>query len=341
MAELAWPSSTIAPRSLRLAPSSLTDEPVAQTSVLLASPQHLGATAGEWCPYGLGGIGPELLTDQRSDDGLSLLFDGKPLASPLEILGAAVLHVDLKADRPVAQLIARLCDVAPDGTSTRISYGILNLTHRDDHASPAALEPGQPYRIALKLNECGHRFLPGHRVRLALSNAYWPLLWPAPEAATLELTLGNSSLKLPVRQPRLEDATVAFKEPEPQPLMAATLLEPTSIARSQEHDVGSSVHRLQVARTDGLMRLEPIGVERRMSKQLAYEIDSNSPDSAQSETVYELIFHSDGWDALIKTRSKLSCTSTDFFVEADLEAFEDGRRIFSRNWNRSIKRCLV
>ena len=341
VAEPHWPSPTIEPRDLRLAPSRLVDGAVPDSSVLLASPHHLGAAAGEWCPYGLGGVGPELPADQRSDDGLSLVFDTDPLAEPWEILGAPVLQLSLKADRPVAQLVARLCDVAPDGMSTRITYGILNLTHREGHAAPVPLEPGQAYQITLQLNECGHRFLPGHRVRLALSSAYWPILWPAPEAATLELLLGQASFTLPLRQARSEDTAIAFEPPEAQLPMAATVMEPSLIERSQQIDVGSNGHRLQVTRIDGRTRLEPIGVERRMEKHLDYIIHPDAPDSARSDAVYELLFRSDGWDAKVRTRSAVSCTAGSFIVEADIEAFEDGRRFFSRSWTRSVPRRLV
>ena len=66
-------------------------------------------------PLRAGGLGPELPTDQRADDAWSLVFDGEPLGEALEILGAPVLDLDVAADQPVATLIARLCDVAPDG----------------------------------------------------------------------------------------------------------------------------------------------------------------------------------------------------------------------------------
>ena len=60
----------------------------------------------------------------------------------MEILGAPEIEIEIASDKPVAQLCARLCDVAPDGSSRRISYGVLNLTHRDSHAEPSALAPG-------------------------------------------------------------------------------------------------------------------------------------------------------------------------------------------------------
>jgi len=54
-----------------------------------------------------------------------------------------------------------LCDVAPDGASTRVTYGVLNLSHRESHAEPEALVPGQPYRVRVQLNEIAQNFSSG------------------------------------------------------------------------------------------------------------------------------------------------------------------------------------
>ncbi len=104
---------------------------------------------------------------------------------PFEILGAAIVTLDVASDRPIANLAVRLCDVHPSGESLRVSYGVLNLTHRDGHEQPAPLAVGERYRVRIQLNDAGSVFPAGHRVRLALSTAYWPMIWPAPEKATL------------------------------------------------------------------------------------------------------------------------------------------------------------
>ena len=99
-------------------------------------------------------------------------------------------ELELAVDRPVALVAARLSDVAPDGAATRVSYGLLNLTHRESHEHPTALEPGRRYRVRLQLNDVAQAFPAGHRIRLALSTAYWPIAWPAPEPVTLTLYAG-------------------------------------------------------------------------------------------------------------------------------------------------------
>src|SRR5262249_62247863 len=109
----------------------------------------------------------------------------RPPDRPTEILGAPVVTLDVASDRPIANLVARLCDVHPSGESLRVSYGVLNLTHRDSHENPAPLAAGERYRVLIKLNDAGSVFPAGHRVRLAPSPASPATLWPAPEKAKL------------------------------------------------------------------------------------------------------------------------------------------------------------
>ena len=82
-------------------------------------------------------------------------------------------------------IAARLEDVAPDGSSTLVTYGLLNLTHRDGHEHPQALVPGRMYRVEIALNDIAQAFPAGHRIRLALATSHWPIAWPSPEMATL------------------------------------------------------------------------------------------------------------------------------------------------------------
>src|SRR5262249_48367919 len=146
VAESAWPSPRIRPWRLALTPERLEAAPGDERALRVRSPETVGLHAGRWCPHG---TGLDLPTDQRAEDGGSRVFGTGPLAERVEILGAPALELELAADRPVAHLTARLSDVAPDGAATRVSYAVLNLTHRDDHETPTPLVPGRRYRVSL------------------------------------------------------------------------------------------------------------------------------------------------------------------------------------------------
>ena len=341
VAEPAWPAPGKSECRFFLNPGRLADRPGEALDLAINSPQTTGVAGGEWCPYGLGGLGPELPADQRVDDAHSLAFDSEPLAAPFEILGAPVTTLELESDQPVAQVTLRLCDVAPGGAVTRVTYGVLNLTHRDGHADPKPLEPGNRYRITLQLNDIGHRFAAAHRLRLAISTAYWPIIWPAPRAVSLKITAGLSSLSLPVRRARAEDAAVAFGPPEESPKTRRTVIRPGAVHRRVTYDMGTGLQHIEVLRDDGCSRIEEIGVETDFHKILRYRTHPDDPTAARAEADYDIRHsHGQGWNTRIRTHSAIACSATEFIVEADLEAFEGDIRIFSRSWTQRIPRDL-
>src|SRR5262249_37601777 len=154
-------------------------EAAAGATLRIRSPLTVGAAGGEWMPWFPTGAAPHLAEDQRIDDSGSLVFDSAPLERDLEILGSAVLSLQVRVGRPDGQVVVRLCDVAPGGSSARVTYAFLNLRHREGDERPVEVVPGQRYRIALKLYPTGYRFPAGHRLRLAVSTSYWPIIWPA------------------------------------------------------------------------------------------------------------------------------------------------------------------
>ena len=144
-------------------------------SLDICSPQTVGVGCGEW--MGAGCPGTRCPISASTDSG-SLVFDFAPLANDLDLLGVPVLELAFSVDRPVAQVGVRLNAVSPDGAAQRASYAVFNLNHFAGHDKPQRLEPGRRYRAPIPLNALGHRFLAGHRLRLAVSTAYWPLIWP-------------------------------------------------------------------------------------------------------------------------------------------------------------------
>jgi putative CocE/NonD family hydrolase len=225
-AEESWPSPRLREGRWRLERGLLAEGAAGKAGegLAIASPQTVGLTAGSWCPYGVGHDQP---IDQRPEAGGSLVFDTAPLAADLEVLGAPVVELEVSADRPNALLACTLSEILPDGAVSRVTYGVLNLTHRESHEHPTPLEPGKRYRVRVQMNHCGHRFAAGTRLRLAVSTAYWPVVWPSPETATVTVLTGSSSLVLPLRPARAEDAALTpFGAPEASPKLRRTQVEP-------------------------------------------------------------------------------------------------------------------
>ena len=202
VAEPSWPSEHIRWEKSYLNQKRLTEHAGEAEQIPIHTPQTMGARQGEWCGHGLD---PDLPADQREDDGCSVVFETDPLTEAVEILGAPVLTLQLSSNQANAFIVARLNDVAPDGASTRVTFGVLNLTHRNSHEFAEPLVPGETNTIRLQLNDVAQVFPVGHRIRIALSNTLWPLFWPSPDSVTLMLNTKESHLELPVRSPRESD----------------------------------------------------------------------------------------------------------------------------------------
>jgi hypothetical protein len=285
---------------------------------------------------------PDDADDQREDDGKSLCFDTPPLTETMEVLGAPVIELELASDQPNALLVCRLCDVHPDGASTRVSYGVLNLTHRDSHTEPTALEPGRRYRIRLRLNDAGYAFPPGHRIRIALSTSYFPLIWPSPKVATLTLAAGPASLHLPQREKRAIDGELAeFPAPELAAGEARTVLQAPQHARTVCHDLVTGETVATTKDDEGLVRLDAIDLVIGSSRVHEYSVRDGDPLSTRMETRWTKDMRRGDWRIHTATRIVMTSTAESFRLVAELDAYEGDQRVYSRNWDQSIPRDLV
>lgn len=342
--EAIWPSPSIRPLALHLnGDGRLAAVAGPAMAMPIASPQSHGKAAGEWMGTGCIGENP---TDQRLDDGGSLNFETAPLDAAVDILGAAVVRLRLACDRPVAQLVARLCDVHPDGRSTRVSYQVLNLTHRDSHAEPTPLEPGVVHDIVVRLNDCGHRFPAAHRIRLSIGTAYWPLIWPAPVRATLTLMAGESRLELPVRAATAPEGTVRFEPPAHGPQARITQVDRGSIRRYslQDHVNGVTTYVTEGIGGlfgEGINRFDDIDTELAHSLKRELSIRDDDPLSARYVLTQTYAMGRDGWRTESRTRLEMTSDATHFHLKGRLEAFENGREVLTRDWDEKIARDLM
>jgi putative CocE/NonD family hydrolase len=339
--EPAWPSSNVTPRRFVLAEHGLLPEGAESGTVPLTiqSPLTLGLFAGKWCSYA---AGPDLAHDQRQEDGGALVFESDPLDEPLEILGAAEVELELSSDKPLAMVAVRLADVAMDDKATRVSYGLLNLTHRDSREEPEALKPDEVYRVRVKLNDAAQVFPKGHRIRVSISTSYWPLAWPSPSPVRLTINAGSSFVELPVRALRSEDEHLRpFDAPEGAAPAPRHHIEPGRHNWLIHRDLASDRSMLEVINDNGKVYLEDIDLE---VENRAFEWYSSWDDdflSVKGETRLIRGLTRGDWSVRTIAHTVLTSTETEFRINADLDAFENGNRVFSRNWNVSIPRDLV
>jgi putative CocE/NonD family hydrolase len=340
VAEGSWPAPGVTTRRYALNPGALDEEAGPEERLLLRGSQAAGLHSGRWCPFGLPGDMPP---DQRQEDGLSLTFDSAPAEEPLEFLGFPMVTVKVAADQPNALLAVRLCDVSPEGASTRISWGLLNLTHRESDEEPAPLEPGQAYTVTVRLNAIGHRLEPGHRWRLGLSPTYFPMAWPSPQPVALSVFTGGASrLDLPLREPRAEDADLSpFGPPEAAQPLEVEVLRTGNVQRFVRQDVVKGLYEIHVVWDSGRRRLVASGIEYDSVHEETYSIVDTDPLSATARCYRTMAVGRGDWQSKVEVTHTLTADAGSFLVSVLLDAYEGDRRVFDKSWTFKAPRDLV
>ncbi|MCW3783433.1 CocE/NonD family hydrolase [Defluviimonas salinarum] len=341
VAEAEWPSPRIMHQTLHLNPDgrlAATAEGVDEMPV--CSPLWVGLAAGEVGRYGEDAEWP---TDQREDDGGSLVFATEPLPERTEILGAPQLHLRFSCDKPMALVAVRLNDVWPDGRSTRVTLGCLNLTHRDSHEHAAALEPGRIYDAVINLDDIAHAFPEGHRIAVSLSTTYWPICWPSPELATLTVRTGETWLDLPVRPTDPADAALrSFAQPEmAAPTPSVDLNAGSAARRSVTRDLLSGEMVVDFPRWTYAREMPDIGQTVTSDAFARYRIADGDPLSASCETGANVVIQRKDGAFGHHSTGRLTCDATHFRVETSLRITENGATLFERQWDERIPRDHV
>jgi len=337
IAEETWPSPSVEARAYALNPGRIDTAAGPEVALVHCSPQDVGSACGEYCAMWLG---PEWPGEQRYDDAGSLAFDGAPLAETLELLGAPVAQLELACDKPRGLLVARLCDVAPDGASTRITYGVLNLCHRHGHETPQVLVPGERIAVSLRLDDVAYAVAPGHRLRLAISTSYWPLIWPSPEPAAITLFAGASRLVLPERAP-VAGGPRPFEPPEGAAPLDAEQLRPVAQRRWLERDLVSGESRLVIVDDLGAQRIRAHGLERGSVCREHYRILPGDPLSARAEISWTQTLGRGDWQIRTESRHEQSADREQFHLRAEIRAFEGEQQVFEKGWQRSVPRDFL
>jgi uncharacterized protein len=330
--EVDWPSQRVTVQAMPLSAGGVLGGAGGAISVAVKTPQHLGLHTGEFFPMGLNA---EMPGDQAPDDAMSVCFDTAELNAGLPLLGAAVLKLKLKCDKPFAFVVARLCDVAPDGSSVRICHGMLNLRHRDSAEFPSAVPVGETFETSLTLDQMAYQLAPGHRLRIALSTTYWPFLWPSAEAATV--TVLGGEVELPVHAGVAGDEWVPPKAEVAQPWAYKVLRVPQA-ARRIERDLLSGRVTLVVEDDTGLVENLAHGLitGERMAER--WSVHPDDPLSADSFFEFNQSLARANWAVRTQGWARMTATHSGLVMTAHLDAWEGDTQIFQRDWRHEVPR---
>ena len=330
--EIAWPPRNTLNTTLYLYDShGLSTTPAKAGANQLRYIPSVGVEAGFW--WG------ELLTDQRPADAFSLTYDSAPLPQELTILGRPHALLRASASAPLADWFARLSDVAPDGTVTQVTGAGLNGAQRDSASDPKDLVPNQTYSLDIEMHLATWTFPRGHRIRLAVSNALWPMIWPTPYAMTTTLQLGGdtgSRLTLPLVGPSMY-AVPQFAAPEPseerKDMQSAGFPWPGDWKTERDELNGKT----KVTWSGKSEETYPWGKETDL-EDITYVADDNHPETSSVEATAEIVMGLKQQTLTWHGHLTLSSDANNFHYKYTRQLSKDGQPVKEKTWEETIPR---
>ncbi|MCL6707199.1 CocE/NonD family hydrolase [Pseudomonas sp. R2.Fl] len=323
-----WPNEG-EPQAFHLDDRSLTVAPPSTTApVRIDTPQHLGAYAGEWCPLDGGGDGPEFQADNRPDDGLSVCFDTPVLDSTVEVVGIPRLKLDMAMDGDKATVIVRLNEIAPDGTSARVTLAVRRIRR------PQGVAAGERFSYEIPLKGVAYAFKAGNRIRLALSTTYWPFVWPEHDKGGITLYPDATVFLMPGMPAAAVHELPEFGPPVSAAPIPSEDVEPGDIIRSFTWDATTGQARLTSKAQRKTWRLGELTMGGRGGH--GYSI---LPSDASTATAYfesTQRYERPGWAIRLATRSDVYWENGKLVLESKYDAYENEDCVFSRSWRESF-----
>jgi uncharacterized protein len=291
----------------------------------------VGVEAGFW--WG------ELLSDVRPVDAFSLVYDSAPLPEDVAILGCPHALLRASATAPLADWFARLSDVAPDGTVTQITGAGINGAQRESMSKPRDLEPGKMYPLDIAMHLTAWVFPKGHRIRVAVSNALWPMMLPTPYSMTTSLQLGGSDgsrVVLPM-VPEHGVAPPPFSPPEPSEERTDVKTEgfPWPGEWTVERDEARHTTTVHWKGKEG--GVYPWGTETDYEN-LTYDADDAHPETSSVRGEAETAFALKGRTLTWRGHLLVTTDQKNFYYKYTRELLEDGTLIKSKSWQETIAR---
>ena len=338
-AEKTWPAAgtkveTVYPTRngmLATAPQATTDEVEARLKYV----PTIGNEAGFW--WG------DLTADQRPIDAYSLVYETPPLEKSEAILGRPVVQLNFTAGAPLADWFARLQDVAPDGTATLVTGAGKSGAQRGSSSEPQLLDQRIDYTMPIEMHVTSWVFPAGHRIRVSLSNAMWPMIWPTPYAMTSTVWLGGAEgtrVELPV-VPLEAPSVPKFAKP------AAGGAAPAGVSSEGEtwppqtwtvtHDLMTGKTRVAWAGDD--QSAYPWG-KMKDHEEMSYEASDAEPARSEvagkASTTVELAGRVLVWSVALDVKSD----ENNFYYHFERHLSENGREIRAKTWDDTIARDM-
>lgn len=273
-------------------------------------------------------------TDTNEDDARSLTVESEPLDRPLDFTGTgkATVRVQTTIDDPT--LSVRVVDVAPDGQATMVTHGTKRVRCASLSDSNEPL-PSDEIRVEIPLKPKSHCFEAGHRVRIAVSNAFFPEFMPTGTSGTTTVRSAPDDASFVELPGIFQDETTLENEismPSPDESLSTraehVVTSDSSWERSRE-----AIEDTATVRTDSSLRLEMPHVD--MTRESEYEMSVAADDPSSVVAEGEL-----RWTLEYPTEEMTVVATNQFsrdFAEATTKVIRNGTTIFEESWSRPVR----
>jgi len=281
----------------------------------------------------------DLTPDQAPTDRAALVYDSEPLQESLSIVGLPKVKLWVSTSAKQADWMVRLSDISPDGQVALITGAGVNGAQRQSADHPTDLEPGQVYPIELDLHFTSWRVPVGHKIRVAITNALWPMIFPTPDKMTTSLAVGRdtpSRLLLPLLP---ADFTVhsEFSKPEEFQTMPQVKTKGNDWPGSWEVRKEPLSGAITLIWNGSDSTEFPWGTQANL-EHLRYFINDRTPESSSvsgfSQTEVKLPDRTLTWNVVLNFWSD----KNNFFYQYKRALFKDGTLLREKDWNETVPR---
>lgn len=219
-------------------------------------------------------------------------------------------------------LVARLLDIAPDGSAIRMTTGALNM----------GMQAGA--EIAIPFQATAWRLKAGHRLGLAVSSGGWPTFWPAREgagpAAVFDIGLAVA-LARPLAGVPVFAAPVTASAGKPEKLK---WIDPAS-----EHLPPAAPDCVSLSGISAAHHLAATGTDYFIASR--FDVATVGHNDARAAKYYRVAFERPGWSIRIDTALEVASTPDAFRITWRIEAHEGAKLVHGVARSTSVPRTIV
>ncbi len=332
-----WPCGQTETQTYFFCDQSLQTEPdTIGSSKTIPVDLAVGGAAGDTGYFGrVGG----LPLDQRVDDERSLVFESAPLTEAIDMLGAAQLHLSIAADQKKAQIAARICDMAPNGSIAQVALAVRNLALSDSLKTPVPLRHNASNTYVIDFPNKAYRFKTGHRIRLSISGSYWPIVWPSPQFTRLRLNTAHCSLGIPLYP---KDYGTTCNLPESGSVCSSSdafvMVAEPNLERQIDITPDGRYRTDSWKQPKKVVRFLNLNLDFGFETEACHTICTSDITSAKSAFTHRLHFCQNDWVVEVIGKAELSSTEKSYQLQGSLEVKENGQSMFLRKWFPVIPR---